>query len=323
MAKREFSPLRKFFMFLEAGVILPLVYCASFLSFRRIRLFSEAVGRFTLKISPVKKQEVLENLGVIFPNKIWGEPELNNIAAQSQGYILRIFIELQKISRLGIQDLIACIRIDSASVLSALYRRNAENTPQVFLTMHAGNWELMGSIMSLLGFNMVSVVERQFNPFLDAYYQKLRKKSGINGVYNEISLMRPLVKHLRQGGAVALVADQNYWHDPIFLPFFGKEASAPRGVGGLALHTGALIAIGATQRVGEGVYSCYVHLMPPIAPRGSRDADILALTQEAYAFYEEFIYKDPANWFLLSSPRWRLNYEVWQKWAKNPDSSQF
>lgn len=323
MAKRNFSVFAKFVMFIEAGLILPFVYFCSLFSFSQVEKISFFVGSLIIRLSPSKKEEVRENLSVIFPDKIYNEEELSSISAKAQAYILRIFVETIKYSRMGIQDLLSCIYLKNGPEFSRIYRLSHEKKPQIFITMHAGNWELYGAFMNLLGFHMLSVVERQFNFLLDRHFQKLRTKLGIHIIYNEISMMRPLLKYLDGGGCAVLVADQNYWHSPIFLDFFGKEASAPQGIGSLALRCNRTSSFGASLNLGQGHYSIMLKYLAPIQISGDKEKDIMEFTKKIYSCYEDFIKKDVSNWFLLGSARWRLNKKTWAEWAKKPDSSPF
>ncbi|MGL5722287.1 MAG: lysophospholipid acyltransferase family protein [Brevinema sp.] len=321
MAKRHFSFARHCIMALEAVLIIPMVYVASFFSFSAIQKFSCFVGRIILRLAPSKIDEVKENLSIIHPDKSYSDKELKEIAAYSQGFVLRIFIELQKMSRMNIQETLLCFRLDTP-YFSQMHRLFCEKKPQTFFTLHSGNWELCGIVMGILGFDMLSVVERQFNPFLDRYYQNLRKKSGIQPVYNEISHMRPLLKSMKNGSCAVLVADQNYWHDPIFLPFFGKEASAPKAAT-LALYKDAHYLCSGSETLTPGLIRIFTTKPCELHLTGDKTQNVMDLTQKVYAFYENVIRDNPKDWFLLSAARWRLTKKEWEKWAQNPDSDSF
>ncbi|MGL5254702.1 MAG: lysophospholipid acyltransferase family protein [Brevinema sp.] len=321
MAKRHFSIVRRCIMALEAILIIPMVYVVSFFSFPAINSFSRFIGRIILLLAPGKIQEVKENLSIIHPDKVYSDKEIKSIAEYSQGFILRIFIELQKISRMNLQEILLCFRLDTP-FFSHVYRLFCEKKPQTLFTLHSGNWELCGIMMGILGLDMLSVVERQFNPFLDQYYQNLRRKTGIQPVYNEISLMRPLLKSMKSGSCAVLVADQNYWHSPLFLPFFGREASAPKAAT-LALYKKSHYLCGASETLSPGRIRIFITKPQELQLVGDKNQDIINLTTKIYTFYEDVIRKNPQDWFLLSSARWRLTKEKWLEWAKNPDSDSF
>ncbi len=312
MAKREFSLGRRVGMFLVAIVGLPLINILSILiPYQKIYFFSKWVGRF---LATSKKKAIIDkNLSIMdiqLPDK-----ELQDVYHVISGYLIRIILEMIAFSRMDFQEFMSYVRIKQHDQISKFYSHEGGF---VSFTLHYGNWELMGAFMNHLGFDLACVVERQFNPWIDRYIQHLRYKLGMMTIYNEISEMRPLFKHMREGGSVALVADQTYWFDPMFIPFFGQEAAVPSGTAALAIKMDTALLYGYASFIKDGVYQ--IHLE---ANGIQKSSDIKHLMKDIYTKYENTISQDVSNWYTLGSNRWGVTRESLREWEKNPDSSRF
>ncbi|MGL4676538.1 MAG: lysophospholipid acyltransferase family protein [Brevinema sp.] len=317
MAKRDFSISRKILMFIEAIFLLPLIYILSLLiPYRKIYSFSKIIGKILIKLNPQKKEIIDKNISIM--NLALSEAEVQDLYYIMAGYELRIILEMIAFARMDFQEMLSYIRIQQHDQLSVIYHHN-QNQNFVGFTLHFGNWELLGSFMAHLGYSLVCLVERQFNPWIDAHLQDLRRRLGMRTIYNEISKMKPLLQHMKAGGGVALVADQTYWFDPLFIPFFGREAAVPQGTASLAIKMNSQLFYGYTSFIGNGMYTI------------DFDTKVLAnhvynteeLIKAVYAQYEKIIVTSPFNWYTLASDRWGLTRDSLREWNKNPDSTRF
>ncbi len=321
MAKRNFSNLQYLMMFVEAIVIVPLVNIISFFCpYDKIYNLSKKIGAIILIIAPIKQKIIGENLAIIFPEKKYSVQEIKEISLIIVSYEFRILLEMISFSKMNFQEIISYIRIIQSDQIASFY--HAQSTGVVSFSLHYGNWELLGSVMNQVGIPLACLVERQFNPWIDKYLQFLRKKLGIKTVYNEISQMRSLLTYMRNKGSVALVADQTYWFDPLFIPFFNKEAAVPQGTASLALKMNSSLCFGYSQYISAGIYAINLD-MNIISNYQKNKLSVEQLMKIVYHRYEEVIKQDVTNWYTLGSDRWALTKESLKEWNKNPDSSRF
>ncbi|MGL4367591.1 MAG: lysophospholipid acyltransferase family protein [Brevinemataceae bacterium] len=322
MAKRSFSIIRKIFMLIEAFFILLLVHILSYcISYKHIYSVSKKIGFLIFTLSKYKKQIILENLSIIYPDKQFSDPELKQIGSVICGYELRIILEMIAFTRMSFHEMISWIRIDEPVTISKAFLHR--NQGFIGFTLHYGNWELLGCFINSIGIPLLCLVERQFNPFIDSHLQYLRKKLDVNPVYNEISKMKDLMYQLKNGVSVALVADQTHWFSPLFIPFFGKDAAVPQGTAALALRMKSQLFFGFTKYIGSGNYLVSVQAPFVFEQTNDKTNDVRNLMTIVYHTYEGIIKQDISNWFSLGYPRWKLTPEELEIWKKNPDSSQF
>lgn len=121
----------------------------------------------------------------------------------------------------------------------------------ILISGHFGNWELNGSSIALSGIPVVVVAKRQSNPYVDAWITRYRKEFRMN-IISPGAPVKHLIRALRNGEAVGLISDQDAGKRGVFVPFFGRPASTPRGAAELALRYGASVVVCMTVRLGPG-----------------------------------------------------------------------
>ena len=182
-----------------------------------------------------------------------------------------------------------------------------EHVAQVGVTGHFGNWELMGRYWALAGGGIMSVAMPLKNPAVDVLLQRVRGNTGQQVVAREGALKK-LVRHLRTGGIVALLLDQNTAPDEggIFVNFFGKPVAVSPAAGLLAHLTKAQIIFGYALPRADGTYLGEMPYVLSSAEITALDRASVAreITQRITTLYEEAIRAHPDCW-LWSYKRWR------------------
>lgn len=98
----------------------------------------------------------------------------------------------------------------------------------VLLTGHLGHWELLGKILVKNGARLAVVVRRQSNPRIDRLINDERRKCGMQVVYD--SDLWAMVRYLRRGFAIGLLADQDFGRNTVPIRFFGRDCRSPKGL---------------------------------------------------------------------------------------------
>ena len=176
-------------------------------------------------------------------------------------------------------------------------------TPSIIVGMHYGAIELPTVLMStLVGHGVTAPMESVDDPALQRWFVSSRSRVGVNVVPIKDS-RRALLRALRSGESVGLVADRDLTHTGIEVPFFGHPAPIPAGPALLSLETGATIYVGSARRVRGGRYRC--RLFPVPAPEtGTRRERIVGLTAAIAAAFESLLADAPEQWWGAFHPIW-------------------
>lgn len=174
----------------------------------------------------------------------------------------------------------------------------------LLVTAHIGNWELHGVAHGLL-FGPIHVVARPLdNPRLDRRLCALRTMAGNTVLYKQRALAR-ILRALREGGAVAILIDQNVQAgDGIFVDFFGRPAATTTVAAALAVKTGCALVPCRTELRPDGRYRIAYEPAVEWSPSGDRQADIACLTQRLTRTIEDWVRETPAQWLWMHR-RWK------------------
>lgn len=188
--------------------------------------------------------------------------------------------------------------------LDALRAAVAEGRGVVVATGHLGNWEVAGAAVASRGVPLDAVALRQGNPLFDRDLVATREALGMRIVHKHEGPGRVL-RSLREGRVVALVADQNPIRGGIPVEFFGRPANTARGAATLALRSGAPLFVGVGLRSREGKPRYRVELeRVRIERTGDLDTDVRALVQAYTRRLEQAIRLAPEQYF-WQHRRWK------------------
>ncbi|MGI9015211.1 MAG: lysophospholipid acyltransferase family protein [Phycisphaerales bacterium] len=138
------------------------------------------------------------------------------------------------------------------------------NRPAIMITGHCGNWELLGSLLGVLGYPIWGLARPLDNPLLNDWLVKQREARGMH-VLSKFGSMQIIQSVVRTGGYVAFVADQNAGDRGLFTPFFGRLASSYKSIALLAMRYRVPIVAGMAMRLGN-YFKYRLHLADIIEP---------------------------------------------------------
>lgn len=174
----------------------------------------------------------------------------------------------------------------------------------MMITAHFGNWEWCGGLVSLD--NPTNVVaetmrSRAVTGMLDHVRAKLNLRTIQLG-----NAPREILRALRRGEYVALLADRPTPGRGVEVEFFGRPAWVPEGAAALAQRAGSPMLVGGVTRNGDGTYTA--HAMPPITwkPDESRDEAVQRGMQQVMSDLETLIRRAPEQWYMFR-PMWEIS----------------
>jgi KDO2-lipid IV(A) lauroyltransferase len=197
---------------------------------------------------------------------------------------------------------------DSVNALVAFRGREyldaalAEGKGCILATAHTGNWEMMSAALSLNGYPLAAIAQKQHNEQMDRFINEQRRAPGAEIVYR--SEVRDMVRLLDRGKIIGLLMDQDAHQKGVFVPFFGRLASTPAGPAAIARLRGAPIIPAFIHEVASGKHEIIIHPAVRVEKTADRDADIYAATLQLTTIVEAHIRQYPSEWFCLHN-RWK------------------
>jgi KDO2-lipid IV(A) lauroyltransferase len=283
---------------------LPLRHRLEFAGFRLARgvlrivpesvafALGEALGWLSGVVVRLRRDVVDANLARAFPDRpaAWRD----RVAVASYRHLVREAVATFRLSGAPAERIRTLAPIQG---LAPFLEELEAGRGAVIVTAHLGNWELGSATLAAHGVPVDAVVHRQRNRLFDQELRETRARLG-TGVILRDQAPRLVLRSLRAGRAVGLVADQNVSHSGVFVDFFGVPASTARGPAVFALRTGAPIWVGwVVASEGEGPrYRAELRRLEVAYGEGGED-DVRHIAQAINHALEEVIRAYPEQYF--------------------------
>ncbi len=179
-----------------------------------------------------------------------------------------------------------------------------ENKGLLSVTGHYGNFEIVGYMIGLFGFNVVSIARPLDNRFISRYLYGVRERAG-QKIIDKKGAAELFDKVASSGATLCFIADQNAGPKGLFVDFFGRKASTYKSIGLLALTNNIPIVIGYGRRI-DNRFFFEIGVNRIIFPQEWADKEdpLLWVTAEYTKAIEEFVRKDPTQYWWLHR-RWK------------------
>jgi lauroyl/myristoyl acyltransferase len=183
----------------------------------------------------------------------------------------------------------------------------AEGRGVVMALSHSGNWDHAGALSTLALAPVTTVAERLRPEELFDRFLRFRQRLGMEilPLTGSGDLFGILVRRLRKGGFVPLLADRDLTATGVPVSLFGETARIAAGPASLALVTGAALypvsifyerlPAGASARWGT---VCRFH-REVVPPPGERSEQIAVMTQACADALADGIKAHPQDWHML------------------------
>ena len=252
------------------------------------------------RINPAWKRVALFNLQLAFPE--WSQAERERTVkrmVRNLGWLMAEFAHLPRMNRENVK--VVMVQDGFENFLAA----EAQGRGVLFLTGHLGAWELKPFAHALYHKPIHFLVRPIKNGRVDALVNRYRGLCGNQPIEKNESV-RSVLRVLREGGTVGILADQNTTPaEAVFVNFFGIPAATTAGLARLALRTGApVVPVHSYWDASLGKY--VLHYEPALQlPRSDdEEADIVAHTALFNQTLEGFIRRFPDQWFWVHR-RWK------------------
>jgi KDO2-lipid IV(A) lauroyltransferase len=266
---------------------------------RLVQRKGAALGAWAYYFWGRRRRVALDNLTKAFPEK--SKEEIERIAKGAFRNVGISLLELVWFSRITPDKIRSLVRFDKPGLIQERY---AEGKGLLLFTAHFGNWELLAqSVKTNLGLPVHIIVKTQSNPLVDKKINQRRTRFGNSVIPVETSL-REVLKTLRSGGAVGIVADQAAPRENVPIEFFGRSVPTHEGPAVLSLKVGSPLLALFSVRQDDGSYVVHVQEVPTRDLGDYTQENVVELTKRHTKLTEEFIRRYPDHWMWMHR-RWK------------------
>ncbi len=284
--------LLEYFVLASIGIIIRR------LPRKAIVFFGARAGDFIYYCAPIRKKLTIGQLAEAFPEK--DPQEIKAIAREVYRNLATNSIEHLCLSGISKDELLKVVDLVNMDILD---KALAQNKGIIYVGGHFGNWEYMGSAVSLLGYPVSYVVADIANPYIDKMVNNHRKETGVTILTKDVAV-RGTLKTLKNKGTMAMLMDQDAGRNGIFLDFFNKQCSTVRGPALFALKTGAPVLFVANIRQQDGTIKAVFEEIDIDYEKGQTEENIKNIMQSCTSKLESYIRKYPGHWFWMHR-RWK------------------
>lgn len=271
-------------------------YLISLLPFPALYLLSDGVYFFVYQCIGYRKQVVMNNLKIAFPEKTPAEHKA--IAKKFYHNLCDTFLEAAKLLTISKKELNKRFTGDY-TLLNQLYREG--RNCQIHLG-HSFNWEWGNAHISLhTKFNFLGVYMPIEHKAINKFFIHLRSKFGTI-LLPANNVQKAMLPYRKQQYILALVADQNPSNikSACWVDFFGKSVPFITGPERAAKANNTPVLFANIEKEKRGYYKCTIETLT----KNTAITTHMSITAAFAKKLEDTIRQQPENW-LWSHRRWK------------------
>lgn len=267
----------------------------------------QLAGAALFHLLPKRRAIARDNIEQALPymkaHNLWNTPadrDAGRITREVFKNIGRSLVEVCRLYHARGEDILKRIEIRGWEHYESAH---AKGKGVVFLTGHCGNWELVALAFSHLSGDSMSVVaRRQNNPYLNSMVETMRKRYKNSVIYKQGAL-KGILKALKDGGNIGLLADQAVFpEEGALIEVLGRKAWASKAPVIIAQKSGAAILPSFIHRRDNRFV---ITIGPAHAFSGDMSEEgIRREVQTLSRYVEEYIIAHPSQWYWVHR-RWK------------------
>jgi phosphatidylinositol dimannoside acyltransferase len=274
---------------------------------------AESIGELWYRAAPERAAQARANLGRVceglaaqdrgpaLARRAATDPDaLERVVRATFRHAARYYLEVARAGRLDAAATLARLDVETPdSVRESL----GSGRPVILVGMHYGAIEVPTVVVrAMVGHDVTAPMELVPDPGLRRWFVESRRRVGVN-IVPIADARRSLLRALRRGESVGMVADRDMLHNGIPVPFFGHPAPIPAGPALLAIETGAPIYVGSARRTRDRRYRGRLAEVP-MPPEGPLRQRLTALTASIAVEFESLLADGPEQWWGAFHPIW-------------------
>lgn len=254
---------------------------------------AETVGDLGYALFPGVRANVWDNLRHVFPP---GTPKktIRKAARQVFRNVALYYADLASMPRMDVQEL-----FDKRLVVHGLFEllipAAQSGKGVIMMSAHFGNPELVGQGLIPCGVKVFALTEPLEPPQLSRLLDGIRSSKGHTFAPVSVGNVKRVMRTLKQGGVVVLMADRDIEGPRMVVPFMGADVSMPTGPIEVALRTGAIVIPSFTTRNGY-MLDAYCEEPLELERTGDFEQDVRTGTLKFLERFERRLRADPGQW---------------------------
>jgi len=295
--KKNPNPLLDWLAYITLRVALFILYRFSVETNLRFACF---LGRCMWKHYHRGRLRALDNLRASFPDK--EQQWLIDTGRRSFEHIVMLIIDILFTPRLVKRD-----NWDQYSTYKNIERAKwmmQGGRGVLWVACHYGNFEIMGYLLGLFGFDVYTIARPLDNKFINNYLESVRRRTG-QQIIDKKGAAEQIESIAAAGASLCFIADQDAGKKGIFVDFFGRKASTYKSIALIAMKYNMPIGVAGCRRI-ENRFFFEIEVNRVIMPAEWADKDdpLKWITAEYVKATEDFVRKDPTQYWWLHR-RWK------------------
>jgi len=204
-------------------------------------------------------------------------------------------------SKLGIEYLQNHVTIENPEAILSAYDKGKGI---IGITAHLGNWEYMAAAVALRFKIPFSVIAREYaNVRINRLLEQNRKSMGVDVIYRGQDAIA-ILRRLKRGEGLGILADQNIHGEGIMVNFFGQPAKTIRNLAELILRTGSpVVPIFIIRNKDLTTHNLIIENPLSFEVTGDRESDLKNIAQTYTGIIESYVKRYPDQWMWMHD-RW-------------------
>ena len=290
-------PVRDYLVYVLMRIVLFIIFLSPI---ERNLRFARFLGRLLWKHYARGRDRAMDNLRAAFPEKddLWLEATGRRSFEQLVMLVMDVMFTPKLVHKENWTDYAGVVNIERAKWMMK------ENKGMLLLTGHYGNFEIMGYMMGLFGFEVYSIARPLDNKYINDYLYNIRVAKG-QKIISKHGATEDMTRLAEQGATLCFISDQDAGRKGVFVDFFGRKASSYKSIGLLAMQYSLPIGVGVCRRVGDA-FKFEIEVGRIIMPSEweGRDKPLDWVTAEYNKELENLIRKDPTQYWWIHR-RWK------------------